>query len=49
MAVELNLDKETVRQILSNDLGMKKVSIKMDPSLLTEEQKQRRADVFRSF
>jgi hypothetical protein len=30
VAVQLNLDRGTVRQIL-NDLGMKKVSVKMIP------------------
>jgi hypothetical protein len=37
VAVQLNLDRGTVRQIL-NDLGMKKVSVKMVPWLLTNCQ-----------
>jgi hypothetical protein len=31
MAEELNLDRETVRKILTEDLGMRKVSAKMVP------------------
>jgi len=37
MAVQLNLDKETVRQILSDNLGMKKVLTKMVPWWLTNK------------
>jgi hypothetical protein len=40
MAVQLDLEKEAVGQILSNDLGLKKVST-MVLRLLTDEQKQR--------
>jgi histone-lysine N-methyltransferase SETMAR len=45
MAQELNLDRETVRQILTEDLGMRKVSAKMVPRILSDDQKQRRLDV----
>jgi len=38
----VNIDKETVRKILTEDLDMKKVCAKMVPKELTEEQKQRR-------
>jgi len=37
----MNIDRETVRKILTEDLDMRKVCIKMVPQL-TEEQKQRR-------
>jgi len=40
MAVQLNFDKETVKQILWNDFGMKKVLAKMDPQLLTDGKKE---------
>jgi hypothetical protein len=45
MAEELNLDRETVRQIFTEDLGMRKVSTKMVPRILSYDQKQRRLDV----
>jgi ribosome maturation factor RimP len=45
MAVELNLDRETVRKILSEDLGMRKVSAKMVARILSDDQKQQRLDV----
>jgi hypothetical protein len=34
-AEELNLDRETVRKILTEDLGMRKVSAKMVPRILS--------------
>jgi hypothetical protein len=39
----VNIDGETVRKILAEDLDMRKVCAKMVPKELTEEQKQRRA------
>jgi len=36
----INIDKETVQQILHNNLDMKKVSLKMVLRLLTPEQKE---------
>ena len=36
---EIGMDKETVRTILVDTLGMRKVCAKMVPRLLTEEQK----------
>jgi hypothetical protein len=33
MAEELNLDRETMRKILLEDLGMRKVSTKMVPEI----------------
>ena len=42
IAEQVNVDRETVRKILNKDLDMRKVSAKMVPKELTEEQKQRR-------
>ena len=39
IANKLGMDKETVRTILVDTLGMRKVCAKMVPRLLTEEQK----------
>jgi len=38
----VNIDRETVRKILTEDLDMRKVCAKMVPKEFTEEQKQRR-------
>jgi hypothetical protein len=47
MTGELNLDRKTVRKILTEDVGMKrKVSAKMVPRILSDDQKQRRLYVF---
>jgi hypothetical protein len=45
MAEELNLDRETVRRILTEGFRMRKVSAKMAPRILSDDQKQRRLDV----
>jgi hypothetical protein len=45
MAEELYFDRETVRKIFTEDLGMRKVSAKMVPRILSDDQKQRRLDV----
>ena len=45
IAEQVNVDRETVRGILTEDLDMSKVCAKMVPKELTEEQKHRR--VFR--
>jgi len=42
IAEQVNVDRETVRKILTEDLDMRKVCEKMVPTELTEEQKQRR-------
>jgi len=42
MAEQVNIYRETVRNILTEDLHMRKVCAKMVPKELTEEQKQRR-------
>ena len=45
IANKLGMDKETVRTILVDTLGMRKVCAKMMPRLLTEEQKAQRLNV----
>jgi len=42
IAEQVNIDRETVRKILTEDIEMRKVCAKMVPKELTEEQKQRR-------
>jgi len=42
IAEQVNIDRETVRKILTEDFDMRKVCAKMVPKELTEEQKQRR-------
>jgi energy-converting hydrogenase A subunit M len=39
IAEEVNIDRETVRKILSEDLDMRKVYAKMVPKELNKEQK----------
>jgi hypothetical protein len=41
MAEELNLDRETVRKILTEDFGMRKVSAKILTRVLSDDQKRR--------
>jgi DNA-directed RNA polymerase sigma subunit (sigma70/sigma32) len=43
IAEQVNMYRETVRKILTEDLDMRKMCAKMVPKELTEEQKQRRA------
>jgi len=45
IAEQGNIDRETVRKILTDDLDMRKVCAKMVPKELTEEQKQRRVTI----
>ena len=45
MADQLGIDKELVRSILVDNLGMRKVCAKMVPRLLLEDQKTRRLHV----
>jgi hypothetical protein len=42
IAEMVNIDKETVRQVLHEDLNMTKVCAKVVPRLLTPEQKENR-------
>ena len=39
-----NINKESVRQILHEDMGMKKVSAEVVPKILTPEQKEHRVN-----
>jgi len=39
------MDRETVRQIVKEDLGMRKISAKMVPRILTHVQKQRQLHI----
>jgi len=41
IAEQVNIDRETVRKILTDDLDMRKVCEKMVPKEFTEEQRQR--------
>jgi len=43
---QVNINRERVRKILTEDLEMRKVCAKMVPKELTEEQKQRRVTIF---
>ena len=45
IAEELNMNRETVRQIVKEDLGMRKISAKMVRRILTHDQKQRRLHI----
>jgi len=42
IAEQMDIDKETVRKILTEDLDMREVCAKLVPKELTEKQKQRR-------
>jgi predicted transcriptional regulator len=45
IAEELNVDKETVRRILTGNLKMKKVCAKMVPKNMSEDQKLNREEM----
>jgi len=45
IAEELNMNRETVRQIVNEDLGMRKFSAKMVPQILTHDKKQRQLHI----
>lgn len=45
MAEELNLDQETDAHILKENLNMRKVTVKIVPSALNDEQKQQSLDI----
>jgi len=44
-AEQVNINRETVRKILTEDLDMRKVCAKMVPKELTDERKQRRVTI----
>jgi hypothetical protein len=45
IAEELNMNRETVRQILKEDWGMRNISAKIVPQILQHDQKQRRLHI----
>jgi len=45
VAEEVNLDRESVRRILKEELNMRKVCAKMVPKLLSDEQKKRHKEL----
>jgi transposase len=45
IAEELNVNRETVRQIVKEDLGMRQISAKMVPRIFTHDQRQRRLHI----
>jgi len=45
IAEQVNIDRETVRENVTEDLDTRKVCAKMVPKELTEEQKQRRVTI----
>ena len=45
IAEQVNIDRETVRKILTEDLDMRKVCVKIVSKELTEEQNQRRVTI----
>ena len=49
IAEQVNIDRETVRKFLTEDLDMRKGCAKMVPKELTEEQKQRRVTICQDF
>ena len=46
IAEQVNINRETVRKILTEDLDMRKVCAKMVPKVLTEKQKQRKVAIW---
>ena len=44
-AEELNMNRQTVRKIVKEDLGMRKISAKMVPRILTHDRKHRRLHI----
>jgi len=49
VAEQVNIDREIVRKILTEDLDMRKGCAKMVPKELTEEQKQKRVTICPDF
>ena len=49
VAKEVNLDRESVRQILRKELNVRKICAKMVPKLLSDEQKERRKELCLDF
>jgi hypothetical protein len=49
IAEEFNMNRETVRQIVKEDLEMRKCFAKMVPRILTDDQKQLRLHISSDF
>jgi len=49
VAEEVNLDRESVRRILKEELDTKKICAKLVPKLLSDEQKERRKELCMDF
>ena len=49
IADELEINRDSVWKIITVDLGMRKICAKMVPKLLDDDQKERRAEVCRTF
>ena len=45
---QVNIDSETVQTVVTEDLGIRKMCAKMVPKKLTDEQKQRRVELYLS-
>jgi len=45
IAEELNMNRETERQIVKEDMGMRNISTKIVPRILTHDQKERRLHI----
>ena len=45
IAEELNMNRETVREIVKKDLGIRKISTQIVPRILIHDQKQRRLHI----
>jgi histone-lysine N-methyltransferase SETMAR len=45
VAEEVNLNRESVRRILREELNMRKVCAKMVPKMLSDEEKERRKEL----
>ena len=46
MGSELNLNHQTVDEILTEEVGMQKICAKLVPKMLTNEQKENRRNVY---
>jgi hypothetical protein len=49
LAEELNMNRERMSEIVTDDLGMRKFSSKMVPRILKHDQKQRRLHISSDF
>ena len=49
LAEQVNMDRETVRKIITEDLDMRKVCANVVPKEITQEQKQRKVTICQDF